>query len=84
MVKAAVKKGLPEKQVTSLLIQSIIGAGLLAQSVPHSLSEHLNDVCVPGGSTEKAMATLDLCGANAAIQKAVHVSWEANKKMGKA
>ncbi|KAH5214359.1 hypothetical protein HBI62_182960 [Parastagonospora nodorum] len=83
MVDAAIAKGLPEKQAKSLVIQSVIGASLLAQRMPQSLSELLDDVCVPGGSTEKAMATLDLHGANDAILKAVHVSWQANLEMGK-
>lgn len=84
MVKAAIEKGLPDKQAKSLVIQSLVGAGLLAQQMPHSLSKLLNDVCVPGGSTEKAMASLDFHGANEALLTAVNVSWQANKKMGKA
>jgi len=83
MVDAAIAKGLPEKQAKSLVIQSAIGASLLAQSMPQSLSELLDDVCVPGGSTEKAIATLDKHRANNTILKAVHVSWQANLAIGK-
>ncbi|KAH8712026.1 pyrroline-5-carboxylate reductase dimerization-domain-containing protein [Phaeosphaeriaceae sp. PMI808] len=83
MVDAAIAKGLPEQQAKSLVIQSVMGAGLLAQRMPYSLSKLLDDVCVPGGSTEKAMATLDVHGTNDAILAAVHVSWQANIAMGK-
>jgi pyrroline-5-carboxylate reductase len=81
-VEAGVAKGLSEQQARSLVTQSGIGAGILAQSLPHSFSKLLSDVCVSGGSTEKAMATLESHRASHAILEAVDVSWRANVEMG--
>jgi pyrroline-5-carboxylate reductase len=48
-----------------------------------TLLELLGDVCVAGGSTEKAIRTLDRLGTSDAVQAAVDTSWFANCAMGK-
>lgn len=83
LVEAGVAKGLPEQQAQALVIQSFMGASLLAQRMPGSLFKLLKDVCVPGGSTEKAVATLDVRSVHNAVLDAVFASFKANRAMGK-
>ena len=83
LVDAGVAKGLPEQQAKALVTQSFVGASLLAQRMPDSLFKLLKDVCVPGGSTEKAVATLDIHSVNDAVLEAVLVSFKANRAMAK-
>lgn len=59
-----------------------MGAALLAQRSPDiPLQQLVNDVCVPGGSTEKAIRTLDRHDAGKIVQAAVEASWKANVAM---
>lgn len=59
-----------------------MGAALLAQRSPDTpLQQLVNDVCVPGGSTEKAIRTLDRHDAGKVVQAAVEASWKANLAM---
>ncbi|KAL2701161.1 hypothetical protein AAEP93_007980 [Penicillium crustosum] len=60
MIEAAKGLGLPESISTSLITQSCIGSGSMAHLSPGvSLAQLKNDVCVPGGSTRRAMDVLD-------------------------
>ena len=66
-----------------LIVQSFLGAATLAQqSSSESLTKLLSDVCVPGGSTAKAMATLDKSRSSDVVDQAVQASWVANQEMG--
>lgn len=59
-----------------------MGAALLAQRSPDTpLQQLVNDVCVPGGSTERAIRTLDRHDAGKVVQAAVEASWKANLAM---
>jgi len=54
------------------------------QETPESsLGDLLSNVCVPGGSTEKAIRTLDRFDTGSAVQAAVKEAWKANLEMGK-
>lgn len=82
IVRAGVEKGISEDQAKSLVVQSMIGGGLLSKGSHATMTEMLGDVCVPGGSTAKAMATLNNHGVDDSIIRAVDSSWQANVRMG--
>ncbi len=63
-------------------MQSVLGSAALAQEAPGTtLLELLSNVCVRGGSTEKAIRMLDQLGTAQAVQAAVEESWKANRAM---
>ncbi|XHG05675.1 hypothetical protein AWENTII_008893 [Aspergillus wentii] len=83
LADAATARGIPAHAAQDLIVQSFLGAAMLArQCPPESLSKLLSDVCVPGGSTAKAMATLDNYRASEVVDQAVQASWVANQAMG--
>lgn len=83
LMKAAIADGLPFEVARSLITQSCIGAGFLAeQNSKMTFSEFVDDICVPGGSTEKAMGVLDSYQVKQAVREAVGVSLKANREMG--
>ena len=74
--------GLPPKIGQRLVVQSCLGAALLALESPDaSMPELLADVCVAGGSTEKAIRMLDQLDTSTAVLAAVEESWHANRAM---
>ncbi|KAH6995559.1 pyrroline-5-carboxylate reductase dimerization-domain-containing protein [Ilyonectria sp. MPI-CAGE-AT-0026] len=82
LVAAGTAHGLPADIAHQLVVQSCMGAALLAQRSPDiPLQQLVNDVCVPGGSTEKAIRTLDRHDAGKIVQAAVEASWKANVAM---
>ncbi|KAI1341304.1 HMGL-like-domain-containing protein [Xylariaceae sp. FL0016] len=83
LVSAGSEHGLPEDIGHQLVVQSCLGAAALAQGAHGTpLPDLLSDVCVPGGSTEKAMRTLDRSNTSKAVRAAVEESWLANRAMG--
>ncbi|KAJ5190382.1 pyrroline-5-carboxylate reductase, partial [Penicillium cinerascens] len=82
MVEAAKGLGLPESISTRLVAQSCIGSGSMAHlDLGVSLAQMKNDVCVPGGSTRRAMDVLDANDWHRHVEDAVRVSWKANRAM---
>lgn len=82
LVAAGEAFGLPPEIGHRLVVQSCLGAALLAQESPDAtMLELLADVCVAGGSTEKAIRTLDRLETSMAVQAAVKESWHANRAM---
>ncbi|KAI9727744.1 MAG: hypothetical protein M1834_007983 [Cirrosporium novae-zelandiae] len=83
MINSATELGLPEELARDLVIQSCIGSGVLAQeTMDKSLLELKNDVCVPGGSTRRAMDHLDRNGWDLQVTGAIKESLLANRAMG--
>ncbi|RAH47393.1 pyrroline-5-carboxylate reductase family protein [Aspergillus brunneoviolaceus CBS 621.78] len=83
MVATGVSLGLPESLARDLITQSCIGSGAFAREIPSvSLAQLKNDVCVPGGSTEKAMDVLDAHGWHRGVKEAITASLTANRSMG--
>ncbi|KAF2430775.1 hypothetical protein EJ08DRAFT_670300 [Tothia fuscella] len=83
LIEAAVQWGLPEDLARSLIMQTGIGASMLANEQPEiSLSSMISDVCVPGGSTEKGIKRLVDLGLQEAVADAVGTSLGANHRMG--
>jgi len=63
--------------------QSGLGAAIQAIQDGRSLQSLIEDVCVPGASTEKAMARLEQGTFSALVTAAVEKSLDANRAMGK-
>lgn len=83
MVATGMSLGLPESLARDLITQSCIGSGAFAREIPGvSLAQLKNDVCVPGGSTEKAMNVLDAHGWHRGVKEAITASLTANRSMG--
>lgn len=83
LVTAGVERGLPESLARSLVTQTGVGSSLLASTQPEvSLTQMIKNVCVPGGSTEKGMKSLEEAGFHTAVAHAVSSSLEANRSMG--
>jgi pyrroline-5-carboxylate reductase len=82
LVSAGAAFGLSPDIGQRLVIQSCLGAARLAQESPDAtMPTLLGDVCVAGGSTEKAIRTLDRLDTSAAVLAAVKESWHANQAM---
>ncbi|KAJ5516876.1 hypothetical protein N7527_008436 [Penicillium freii] len=81
MVAAAESLGLPREAAEPLVIQSCLGAGSLAKATSKPVANLRKEVCVPGGSTEKAIAHLDQSGFQELFKAAIQKSLDANLKM---
>ncbi|KAM7190122.1 Pyrroline-5-carboxylate reductase dimerization domain containing protein [Naviculisporaceae sp. PSN 640] len=86
LVEAGVRRGLPRDIAVALVTQSGFGSAFLALKGiggnSHSLQGLIENVCVPGGSTERAMAALRRKDFAGAVDEGVHVSFLANRAMG--
>ncbi|KAL4961592.1 pyrroline-5-carboxylate reductase family protein [Aspergillus stella-maris] len=81
MVVAAEAMGLDRETAEPLVIQSCLGAGFLARASSKSVSELREEVCVPGGSTEKAIEYLRENGLGEMFREAMERSLDANREM---
>lgn len=66
----------------SLVVQSCLGSGLLSRESKKPVRVLREEVCVPGGSTEKAVAHLMERGLPGIVLGAVDRSLKANREMG--
>ncbi|KAF4333515.1 pyrroline-5-carboxylate reductase [Fusarium beomiforme] len=82
LVEAGVSNGLSHDTATALVKQSGLGATVQAMEDGRPLQALIDDVCVPGGSTEKAMERLDHGAFSTVVAAAVERSLEANRAMG--
>ena len=73
MIKAAQQQGLPSETARNLAVQTCIGAGQLASSDAADISELRRRVTSPGGTTERAIASLQ----NADFEKIVKDAMDA-------
>ena len=81
MVSAAEYMGLSREAAEPLVIQSCLGAGFLARASSKPVASLRKEVCVPGGSTEKAISHLDQSGIQELFKAATQKSLDANQKM---
>lgn len=81
MVAAADSMGLSREIAEPLVIQSCFGAGFLARATSKPIATLRKEVCVPGGSTEKAISHLDQSGFQDMMKMAIQKSLDANLKM---
>jgi pyrroline-5-carboxylate reductase len=80
-VQAGEANGLPSGMAQLLATQSCLGAGMLARDADLPTAALRREVCVPGGSTEKAIACLKEFNFHEAVRRAVERSLQANKAM---
>lgn len=83
LVEAGVSHGLSPDIASALVKQSSLGATIQSMQDGRSLQSLIDDVCVPGGSTEKAMWELEQGEFSAVVAAAVEKSLQANRAMGK-
>ncbi|OJJ36077.1 hypothetical protein ASPWEDRAFT_41310 [Aspergillus wentii DTO 134E9] len=81
MVAAAEAMGLPRDAAEPLVVQSCLGAGFLAKASSKPVASLRKEVCVPGGSTEKAISHLNQSGVQELFRVAMQKSLDANLKM---
>lgn len=82
LVDAAVRRGMPRETASVLVKQSAFGSAVLAQAAEVSLDTLRKDVCMPGGSTKKAIDYLYQEKLDEIVESAVHCSLVANRAMG--
>ena len=81
IVAAAESMGLSKEAAEPLVIQSCLGAGFLAKASSKPVTSLRKEVCVPGGSTEKAISHLNQDGIQEIFKAATQKSLDANQKM---
>ncbi|EPS25876.1 hypothetical protein PDE_00812 [Penicillium oxalicum 114-2] len=73
--------GLDPEMTRRLVTQSCLGAGQLARDASVPVSQLRSGVCVPGGSTRKAIAHLERLGFLEGVQTAAEKSLDFNRQM---
>lgn len=71
MVQAAVARGLDRDTAHTLVVQTCRGAAELAHQSPESLEQLRINVTSPGGTTERALSTMQEAGIDDIIRRAV-------------
>lgn len=71
MVSAAIDQGLPANVARNLAVQTCVGAGKLAQSDTVDLAELRRRVTSPGGTTEKAIASMQSANFEKIVKEAM-------------
>ncbi|HSH43546.1 MAG TPA: pyrroline-5-carboxylate reductase [Arenicellales bacterium] len=74
MVDAAARRGLDRETAQTLVIQTCRGAAELAGQSPESLEQLRINVTSPGGTTERALQTMQDAGIDEIIRKAVNAA----------
>jgi len=74
MVDAAVQRGLDHDTAQTLVIQTCRGAAELARQSPESLEQLRINVTSPGGTTERALQTMQDAGIEEIIRRAVNAA----------
>ena len=92
MVQAATKctrrnfleKGLTQKEITSWVIQTVLGASFMARNSDKSLEQLIRDVCSPQGITEQAIRVLMAeDGLASLMEKTIETAVSHTKKLQK-
>ena len=83
MGKAAIKLGMEEKMAYDMAIQTLLGAGLLAETSMLSYQELRKNIASKGGTTEAALAQLtdDNQGLGSLMDKAIHAAYQRAKEL---
>jgi len=82
-VKAALKAGLPGDKARTLVLQTTIGAALMAAKSDKGLDELRRMVTSPGGTTEAAIKTFASSDFDETIEKAVIAAERRSKELAK-
>ncbi|KAK5993869.1 Delta-1-pyrroline-5-carboxylate reductase apf3 [Cladobotryum mycophilum] len=81
MIAVGVANGLSPEAARTMVVQSCLGSGMLSRESGRSMESLRKEVCVPGGSTEKAIAHLAKHQFPKIMQGAVEKSLQANREM---
>ncbi|KAK8036629.1 pyrroline-5-carboxylate reductase [Apiospora phragmitis] len=81
LVSAAETHGMCTETARNLVVQSCLGSGMLSRGTDRPIQVLRKEVCVPGGSTEKAIAHLMESRLPEIVQGAVDKSLKANREM---
>ena len=84
MEAAALELGLSPEQARSLVLQTFLGAAQLAQTSPDNPATLRAKVTSKGGTTERAILTLDQAEVKTLIGNAVKAAAERSREMGDA
>lgn len=71
MVEAGVELGMPREAATELVVQALVGAGLMLERTGREPGELREMVTSPGGTTAAALEVLEGAGVTGAIREAV-------------
>ncbi|MCK5113466.1 MAG: pyrroline-5-carboxylate reductase [Phycisphaerae bacterium] len=82
MVAAGVAEGLDEQTATQLAVQTCIGAGKLQQQTQLSPTELRRRVTSPGGTTQRAIETLDADNVKDSLAKAFRACAARSRELG--
>jgi pyrroline-5-carboxylate reductase len=80
--RAAIELGFDEQAARQLASQTFVGAIELASESNESFATLRARVTSKGGTTERAVATLDALGVHPAVVRAVHAAAERSREMG--
>ena len=83
MIEGGVLMGLPRPVATSLVAQTMAGAGALLAATGQSPEQLRAAVTSPGGTTAAALRRLEAAGARSAFIEAVAASAERSRELGR-
>lgn len=80
--EAATRLGFTEEEARALTLQTFIGAAALAAQSPESPAVLRQRVTSKGGTTERALSTLDAAGVKASLIEAVEAACARSRELG--
>ncbi|MCY2928512.1 MAG: pyrroline-5-carboxylate reductase [Planctomycetota bacterium] len=83
LAAAGVAEGLPPDVAAQLALQTCVGAGRLLARSGKTPQELRVQVTTPGGTTQRALETMDAAGLKAALAQAVHAAVLRSRELGK-
>ncbi|MDY6049363.1 MAG: pyrroline-5-carboxylate reductase [Corynebacterium sp.] len=81
LIDAGVARGLTRDEATTLVVNSVAGAGALMRESPASVQELRAQVTSPGGTTAAALKVLEAAGFRSALADAVDACAEKNAEL---
>ncbi len=82
MVKAARSMGLEEAAATTLVLDTVRGAAMLAKAGPDTPAQLRRKVTSPGGTTEAALAILNAASLEETMSQAIHAAAARSRELG--
>jgi len=82
LIDAAVHIGMRREMATPMVIQTMLGSALYAQTTGKHLADLRNMVTSPGGTTAEGLLALEEAGVRAAFAEAVVAAYEKAKRLG--
>ena len=82
MIEAGVAEGLPRKTAQALATQTCLGAGKLLVDSTEDPAELRRRVTSPGGTTQRAIETMDTDGVKDALVRAIRAAAERSRELG--